>query len=91
MGVSLGNLDDAFADAVLFDDLCDEKDLEIKYGDILAEVHLNIIDTPGLNGTDKNDEDNMFELLKCLREVGSVNSILFFNKGTNYGKNFKEI
>jgi len=80
----------AFGSYESFDELSDERNLELRKGNVIAEVDLNLIDTPGLKGTDKNDEDNMFELIQTLTDIGSVNCVLLLNKGTNYGPNFEE-
>ena len=53
-------------------------------------MKLNLIDKPGLKGTDKNDETNMVDLLQILAKVGSVNCVLLFNKESNYGSKFEE-
>jgi len=80
----------AFSNYEEFDELSDERSLELRKGKVIAEVDLNLIDTPGLKGTDKNDEGNMFELIQTLTDIGSVNCVLLLNKGTNYGPNFEE-
>ena len=90
VGRSEVNWEQALTDYDTFDELADSRDAKLEERKLIAEVKLNLIDTPGLKGTDKNDETNMFDLLQTLAKVGSVNCVLLFNKGSNYGPNFEE-
>ena len=74
----------------LFDDLADDKRLNFEKRGTIAKVDLHLIDTPGLKGTDENDEESMFNLLQTLSDIGSVDCVFLVNKGTNYGPNFRE-
>ncbi|KAJ3144826.1 hypothetical protein HDU86_001342 [Geranomyces michiganensis] len=69
--------------------LCSDSNLEIVREDPPTYVTLSLIDTPGLNGTDANDEDNMCGLAQELSKIGYINGVLLVNKGGNYGPIFK--
>lgn len=79
-----------FQDQDIFDELSDDRKLKLKKLGDLSTVKLKIIDTPGLKGTDQNDENNMLAVLRCLLELKEIHSVVLVNKGSNYGPNFQE-
>ena len=80
----------ALEDPKVFKEYSSREDLKLVDDKILTEVDVKIIDTPGIKGDDKNDEDNMYKLCKTLQEVKHINCVVFMHKEGQYGTNFEE-
>lgn len=76
-----------------FENLCNNKKVELNKNvrnDIKYDI--NMIDTPGLNDSFGNDEDNIINILYKINEIKKLNAVIFVTKvDTPYSNNFKKI